>query len=62
MNSRVFKTSKEWLKQSDYDFETAKAMFKAGRYIYAVFMCHLSVEKALKALYVQTLEKSRQNA
>jgi HEPN domain-containing protein len=28
-----------------------EAMFKAGRYIYTVFMCHLSIEKALKGIY-----------
>lgn len=42
---------KEWLRQADYDMETAEAMFESGRYIYAVFMCHLSLEKALKGLY-----------
>ena len=30
-------------------------MFDGGRYFYVVFMCHLSIEKALKALYVQDL-------
>jgi HEPN domain-containing protein len=28
-------------------------MHKGGRHIYAVFMCHLSIEKALKALYYE---------
>ena len=45
----------EWLKQADYDMETADLMFNGGRYFYAVFMCHLSVEKALKGLYHKTL-------
>lgn len=40
----------EWLKQAEYDLMTAKDMFKAGRYIYTVYMCHLAIEKALKAL------------
>ncbi len=40
----------EWLKQSDYDMETAETMYGSGRYIYAVFMCHLALEKALKGL------------
>jgi len=43
----------EWFLQSDYDFETAEAMFTSGRYIYAIFMCHLSLEKALKGLYLK---------
>lgn len=51
------KRTQEWLRQSDYDLETADAMHRAGRYVYAVFMCHLAVEKAIKGLYY---EKRRQ--
>ncbi len=53
--SRKIKPPKEWFKQSEYDLETAKAMFKMGRYIYTIFMCHLSIEKALKGLYTDIL-------
>ena len=49
--------AKEWLKQADYDIETAEFMVNGGRYFYAVFMCHLSIEKALKGLYQWTLDK-----
>lgn len=52
-----FKASEEWLKQAKYDLDTAKAMFKTRRYIYTVFMCHLSVEKGLKGLFVQSFQK-----
>ncbi len=45
------KLSDEWIKQADYDMETARAMFAARRYICTVFMCHLSIEKALKGLF-----------
>ncbi len=48
----------EWFKQAEYDIKTARIMFKNERYIYAVFMCHLSIEKALKGLYHQSLEKT----
>jgi HEPN domain-containing protein len=48
---------KEWLKQADYDMDTADAMFRSGRYFYAVFMCHLSIEKSLKGLYTKVLEE-----
>lgn len=47
----------EWLKQADYDLDTADFMFKGKRYIYAVFMCHLSIEKALKGLYLSLANK-----
>jgi HEPN domain-containing protein len=47
----------EWLRQAEYDMDTADIMFKSGRYIYAVFMCHLSIEKALKGLYIKVLDE-----
>lgn len=43
----------EWFKQAEYDFGTARAMYRARRYIYAAYMCHLAVEKALKAIFVE---------
>lgn len=48
----------EWFRQADYDMETAEAMFSSGRYFYAVFMCHLSIEKALKGLYFKALNEA----
>lgn len=48
----------EWLRQAQYDMETADYLFDGGRYFYAVFMCHLSIEKALKGLYVKRLNKT----
>jgi len=45
------KDQNEWFRQSDYDIATAQALTDSGRYIYAVFMCHLSIEKALKGHY-----------
>ena len=47
----------EWYFQSDYDLETAKDMLKSGRNVYCIFMCHLSVEKALKGLFVKTTKQ-----
>ena len=47
------KQTKEWLRQSDYDMDTADYMYAGGRYIYAVFMCHLSIEKALKGFFYE---------
>ncbi len=51
------KPTDEWLLQADYDMETADAMFDKGRYIYTVFMCHLSIEKVLKGLYQRRLNE-----
>jgi HEPN domain-containing protein len=44
------KDAAEWIKQSDYDYDTAELMRQSGRNFYAVFMCHMAIEKALKAL------------
>ncbi len=43
------KEVQNWLDSARYDLETARDMFRSGRYIYTVFMCHLALEKALKA-------------
>src|SRR4030042_5417283 len=52
------KRTLEWLKQADYDMDTAECMTRGGRYFYAVFMCHLAIEKALKVLYQHTLQEA----
>lgn len=51
------KSSKEWILQSDYDIATAESMYEGGRYFYAVFMCHLSLEKCLKGLYSKIINE-----
>ena len=49
--------SQEWLKQADYDIDTANFMFNGKRFFYTVFMCHLSIEKAIKGLYQENLKE-----
>jgi HEPN domain-containing protein len=41
-----------WLDIAQYDLVTADAMFKAGRWLYVVFMCEQAIEKLCKGLYV----------
>jgi len=41
---------KVWLDRVDYDLEAAQAMYKAGRYLYVVFMCQQAIEKNIKAI------------
>lgn len=48
--------TRHWLATSDYDFDTAKDMLTSGRYVYVVFMCHLSSEKLLKGAVVEFTE------
>ena len=52
------RSHEEWLLQSDYDMDTAEYMLEGGRNFYAVFMCHLAVEKAIKGLYQFKLGKA----
>lgn len=47
----------DWNDQAEYDYETALCMAQSERYIYTVFMCHLSIEKALKG-YLSKVTKS----
>lgn len=51
------KQIRQWIQQADYDLETAKAMFASERYIYVVFMCHLSIEKMLKGVYLENMDE-----
>ncbi len=46
-----------WIKSSEYDIKTAEAMFKSKRFVYVIFMCHLSTEKALKAIVAERTKK-----
>jgi HEPN domain-containing protein len=42
--------TRNWLASAEYDIETATHMLATGRYLYVVFMCHLTLEKTLKAI------------
>jgi len=43
---------KYWIELSDYDLITASAMLKSERYLYVGFMCHQTIEKIFKAIFV----------
>jgi len=45
----VDKETTNWMAMAKYDLESADWMLKGKRFVYAVFMCHMAVEKALKA-------------
>lgn len=42
-----------WLDLARYDYKTAEAMLKTGRFLYVGFMCHQAVEKTTKAYFVK---------
>ena len=51
------KETENWLSGSEYDLTTAEHLFNTGRYLYVVFMCHLSIEKSIKAIVYEETEK-----
>lgn len=44
-----------WLEASRRDLDVAKSLFRTGKYDYCLFLCHLSLEKMLKALAAKVL-------
>ena len=45
-------SARRWIEQAQYDLETARAMMTARRWLYVLFCCQQTLEKALKALIV----------
>jgi len=43
------KDTGNWVALAEYDLETARHMLVTRRFLYVVFMCHLALEKMLKA-------------
>jgi HEPN domain-containing protein len=48
--------TQNWIDLSDYDLETARRMLATGRFLYVVFMCHLALEKMLKAHFTEATQ------
>ena len=48
---------KYWSDLSDYDFETADAMFRTGRWLYVGYMSHQTLEKIFKAYWCSKKEE-----
>jgi HEPN domain-containing protein len=53
----VEKIVKHWIDTSDEDFLTMKALYASGSYGWALFLGHISIEKLLKAVYVNKYGK-----
>lgn len=51
-NKRIIKY---YIESSDDDFETMQTLFKSKKYAWALFLGHISLEKLLKALYLNKL-------
>lgn len=48
--------TQNWINMSEYDLQTAHHMLATGRFLYVVFMCHLALEKMLKAHVTQATQ------
>jgi len=45
---------KNWIFKADKDLETAKVLFKLGRYEWCLYIWHLAIEKVIKARFIVT--------
>lgn len=52
----VKKTTEHWLELAHYDLRVANHMLKTRSYVYVIFLCHLTVEKMLKACISELTE------
>lgn len=52
------KDTESFKKSAEYDLQTAESMLDAGRYVYVIFMCHLALEKTLKAIVAEQIKKT----
>jgi HEPN domain-containing protein len=52
------KDTQNWIDLAEYDLDTARHMLATGRYLYVIFLCHLSLEKILKAHVSEVTQNS----
>lgn len=48
---------KAWLKSAQEDFETAEDLVRLKHYHWALFLCHIAIEKVLKAIYIKVKDQ-----
>lgn len=51
-----YEATKRWQESATDDFDTAQALFDAGKYAHCLFFCHLATEKMLKAVYTSKFD------
>lgn len=57
LNIDTDKIVRHWIETSDDDFQTMLSLFEAKSYGWSLFLGHISVEKLLKAYYVNKNKK-----
>ena len=53
----IERVKKFWIAGSDEDWRVARSLFSLTHYSHALFYCHLSLEKLLKAIVVQKTKR-----
>ncbi|HQO40310.1 MAG TPA: HEPN domain-containing protein [Spirochaetota bacterium] len=43
-----------WITGAEHDYESAESLFNAGKFDWCLFICHIVIEKSLKAAFVKT--------
>jgi len=51
------KLVKHWIETSDEDFQTMLSLYDSKSYSWSLFLGHISIEKLLKAIYVNKYKK-----
>lgn len=44
---------KAWIESAEEDFQTAEGLIRLKHYHWALFLCHIAIEKVLKANYIK---------
>lgn len=47
-----------WLETAESDLDVADTLLKSGKYLWCLFICHLVIEKTLKAHYVNIFNET----
>lgn len=47
-----------WLQSAEDDWEVSRHLFEKGDYPYSLFFGHLTIEKTLKAIYVESCNEN----
>ena len=56
-NINIEKVVRHWIDTSEDDFKTMLSLYDSKSYGWALFLGHISIEKLLKALYVNKYQK-----
>ncbi|MFH1874013.1 MAG: HEPN domain-containing protein [Pseudomonadota bacterium] len=56
-NKDISKVIKYWFEAAKHDREVSLSLYRTGKYDYCLFLCHLMLEKLLKALVAKVAKE-----